>query len=255
MKIFATDTELLSNGALPYYLGTSWMWFRHVNGTPDTSQVDVKRIDYAISEARKKGHLTTEPFVIDIEEYSLATNYDFAVTQLLTALRRVKSTLPDLPIGLYSLIPERNYWHPVLRAEYLRKWNRPDQFWLNDSKCVAWRNRNEAASQAIIPHADFVVVDVYALYPYEDGTQVENKHAWRVYADANIAEAIRVAQGKQVFAILIPSYGKTAIEPDKWRMMVEFISAYPGVKALMIHTSSGYVYHEDWRKPVVAAMK
>ena len=56
--------------------------------------------------------------------------------------------------------------------------------------------------------------------------------------------------------VLMPSYHDTsAIELDKWAMMVEFVSAHPGIDGLAIHTAPSYIVDPQWRVPVTALLR
>lgn len=232
MIVYTKDEELIDNGAMPYYEGTSWCWFKKVNGAYDYSHVDIETIDFALNWIVRHGEWSeTKPLMIDIECFDLIEDRANAIDQLITAASRTKSFKINFPIGFYRLIPERNYWAPVSNKYF---------------EIQKWKNRNTANANDLLSFVDIIFPSIYAFN--------EGEH-WTIYAEANLEETLRVCDGKQVIPVLMPSYGDKAIEQSKWEMMIKYCLTYKGVDALVIHTSSDYVVNPYWRNPIKNIMK
>lgn len=244
MNIYATDDELIASSASPYQLGTAWCWYVRRNGQYDYSHIDCATIDSACRQSATRNDL----FVMNIEEWDLENDFDNAVEQLLTAARRWKSNQPKRPIGYYTLIPSRDYWTPVGLCRAIDGGRLADiQKYDNDN--TAWMKRNDAAASAMLPYVDFTVASLYEFY-------VGKEPDWRQYATANINEAMRVAQGKPVYAMLMPCLHdtQTPIPLPQWKRMVQCVTAHTELAGLMIHYSPTYVCDPQWREPVKAAI-
>lgn len=240
MKILATDEQLVAAGALPYQLGTNWCWYDRVNKVYDFSHVSMSAVDAACHESKRD-----DPLLVDIEAFDLVKDFDTAVANIMRAAMRWRTNQPNRVLGLYSLVPERNYWCPVNAAYYRDVW-KADK-WLEQQQANdEWQLRNTRAAEALLPVFDFVAPSIYEFY-------ADKPVAWRVYAEANIREAIRIANGKPVYPVLMPSIhpGTKPIDIQQWASQVDFCASVPGVSGLIIHTSPTYVVHEDWRNPLI----
>lgn len=240
MKIFALDEQLITNGCELYQLGTAWCWYDREDGTYDMSHVSTSAIDAACDASNRD-----DPLLVDIEAFDLVKDFDNAVANILRAAMRWRTNQPNRVLGLYSLVPERNYWGPVHSTYYRDVW-KPSK-WLDQQQANnAWQSRNTRSAAALLHVFDFVAPSVYEFYS-------DKPIAWRVYAEANINEAIRVASGKPVYPVLMPSIqpGDKQVDIQQWASQVEFCASFPGVSGLIIHTAPSYIVHEDWRNPLI----
>ncbi|MEM6394366.1 MAG: hypothetical protein AAF797_16490 [Planctomycetota bacterium] len=104
---------------------------------------------------------------------------------------------PGTRIGLYAMLPHRDYWAPVL--------NRPDEL-------AHWERRNRRLDR-LAQEVDVIFPSLYTFY--------DDLPNWTVYAEANIAAA--KAYGKPVIPFLWPQYhisnpelARTDIPGDDW---------------------------------------
>ena len=242
MNIYSSDSELLAAGAKKYQLGTAWCWYAKIGGRYDFSRVDVEAIDRACINSQY-GY----PFVIDIEHFDVKDDFDNAIRNLRRALIRWKSNQPERLIGYYGIMPVRDYWCSLTAATY-RDRGQLDQ-WKTWSKSERrWSDHNTLIANDLLEGVDFLVPSIYALYP-------GNEARWREYADANLREAERIAYGKPLWPMLMPSYkGRNPIEAEKWQGMIEFAMLHPASDALSIHSHPGYACNPNWREPVKTAL-
>ena len=239
MIVYSTDEQLIAAGASPYQLGTNWCWYDRVDGAYDFSHVSMSAVDAACDGSKRD-----DPLLVDIEAFDLTTDFDNAVANILRAAMRWRTNQPNRVLGLYNLVPERNYWVPVQAAYYRDAWQ--SDKWLEQQQAKdEWQLRNTRAAAALLPVFEFVAPSVYEFY-------TDKPVAWRVYAEANIREAIRIANGRPVYPVLMPSIhpGTKPMDKQQWASHVEFCSLFPGVSGLIIHTSPTYVVDENWRKPL-----
>lgn len=237
MQIYSYDKLLIAAGASPYRLGTHGFWFaKKSDGSYDTSHVDVKTIDALIA----KYGAETFPLLVDIEAWDFEEDRAIVAEQLPIVLQRwrVGSTRP---IGLYAHVPERSWFIPVNWAADVPTGKESTA----RSSMWGWRDRNSRNAADFLGLFDFVCPSIYAFYP----DQWAN---WRVYAEGNIDEAVRVAQGKPVWPIIYPHYpDEAAIDNQNWAMMVDWVAGHPRVGALMIFAASEL----NWRDSIVERLR
>lgn len=145
--------------------------------------------------------------VIDIERWPLDAKTTVAertatINKLKKVINLVRSEMPRLKIGMYMLMPERNYLAPT---------GDPKK---SASRTTKWRERN----LQLMPLADAVDIIFPSLYTFE-----ENVDKWNKYAIANL-EAAKV-YGKPVWPFLWMKYrdGKTDIPAAFWRNQLEVV--------------------------------
>lgn len=241
MRVLAADEQLIASGCERYELGTAWCWYaKTVNGY-DMSKIAVDRVDYAANATINR----TCPFVMDIESFDIDTQYKPSLRQLGIAARRWKSAQPDRLIGFYRLVPSCNYWAPVDRNAALRSGAIKD-FVRYDAVYTRWKATNDRNATGLLPLVDFLVASLYDRQP---GAESD----WRVYAEANISEALRVCGGKPVYGMLMPCFHDTttAIPAQQWESMLQFVATRKQLAGLMIHYSPTYTAIPTWREPVI----
>lgn len=234
MIIHTIEPQLVASGCQPITIGGHWYVFDYINGHYDTSHVSTAAI------ARAAGNLTDDsPLLLDIETFKLATDYDNAVANLSLAVHEWKRLKPNLLVGLYAQVPERNFWSPIKRARFLQPFN-ADSFRTWASDFLAWQARN-TKNAVVVAEADFVCPSIYAL-------DTRYNADWIVYADANLNEAWRVSGGKPVWPIVQTVYPNNATIPlTHWQTMVELCGSHPAVQRLVIQWAPSHVSPEGWR--------
>lgn len=136
--------------------------------------------------------------VIDIEHWnmlSMATR-DNAREKFIQTLDRFHEAAPGLKVGLYEILPSRNYWTALGQngANGYRSWQADNNF-----------------AAPIVAHVDALFPSLYTFYPNEAG--------WVKYATENLREARRISHGKPIYCFLWPQYhGNFLMVPgDYWR--------------------------------------
>lgn len=239
--ILSYDKELTTAGATTYQLGTGACWYDVVDGHYDTSRISLTAIDRACAASTDR----TDPFVADIEAFSLGGNFDYAVSQLTKAVMRWRTNQPTRPIGFYSLVPSRNYNAPT-DLDYQRNRGNMPKYLRAQGEFARWQMVNTRRAAALLTHCDFLVPSIYEF-------NLGQEARWRVYAEANLLEALRVAGTRLVYPMLMPSThpGDRAIPLEHWEGMVRFASEFTGVAGLMIYSSPALVADPRWREPVL----
>lgn len=243
MKIFARDVQLLEAGASYYDLATAWYWFARSDGQYDRSRISLDSIDYAFT------HMDTEPplFVMNIEQWDLAepTEREHGMCNLRVAALRARYHLQHAPIAFYRLLPERNYWAPVKRYRGMREWN-PEVYREGVQSTAGWQQRNSANAADLLGVVNIICPSLYDFY--EDSAA-----QWRHYADANLDEARRIAQGRPVIPFVSPQIAgaRETLPLGQISMQLEFCAAH-GCDGAVIYESNAT---GDWREPIVQFMK
>lgn len=141
--------------------------------------------------------------VVDIEHWDLAgitpSELERNINRYVAVLDTFRQHLPKTRLGLYSMVPVRDYWTPVR--------GKPDDL-------SAWRRDN----QRLQPIADAVDVIFPSLYTFYD-----DPAGWVTYATANMLEAKRY--GRPVYPFLWPQYHSSGelIAGDFWRLQLETV--------------------------------
>jgi hypothetical protein len=239
-----TDNEsLIDRGATRVLVTGHWHVFRDTTGQGDydTSRVDVEQMDRAAEGVEDNG----DPFLLDVEVFD--NDEQALVENMRLALMRWKSAKPTRPIGMYRLLPQRNFWPPVTRYMY-QSGETNAQTWLEaERRYDVWKAYNDRVAAELMPLVDFLCPSVYAL-------DSRYMRYWGAYADANIREAARVADGKPVWPIIQPLYrGGGQLEAAQWSKMVELMAEHPQSDASMIYCPESYEphLHAGWERPVL----
>lgn len=169
---------------------------------------EVKRSDPDISFIRSETiprmrRKTTDLVVIDVEHWDLSgTSPDVIernIGRYVSILDTFRTHMPGIRLGLYSMVPIRNYWTPVRG---------------HPADLAAWRSENERL-KPIADASDVIFPSLYTFYDDRDG--------WLAYAHANMAEAKRY--GRPVYPFLWPQYHRSPepIDRDFWRLQLETV--------------------------------
>ncbi|CAN5259396.1 hypothetical protein BH24PSE2_BH24PSE2_18930 [soil metagenome] len=165
-------------------------------------------LDRAIKTARDK-HLVT---IIDIEHWPVSRADDAiastSIRNYLTVLQQFQKTLPELTIGYYGVVPV------IDRFRSTKPWD--------DARYRSWVAENTKAGP-IADAADALFPSFYTVSLDED--------RWFKMAEAQMAEARRLADGKPVYPFIWPNYheqgGKfpkgAEVNADFWRRQLEFL--------------------------------
>ena len=186
-----------------WYSGKFWP-----AGTPRLNSLDFNLPSRRLVE--DAGSKSPGMSVIDIEHWPIDdSHWERSVKNYLTVLDWFKAAAPaGHQTGFYSTIPVRDYWRAVSTdSSKYRKWQRQNDLGMNLASGV-----------------DVIYPSVYTFYEDRDG--------WVKYAEAQIAEARRIAPGKPVHAFLWPEYHVSnqewkgdPIEADYWRLQLETMRA------------------------------
>lgn len=158
-------------------------------------------------QVRLLGAKTPRDYVtcLDIEHFPPTDTA--TIPKLIRIIHLLRESNPNLKMGYYMLIPERDYWSPVL-ADY-----NP----IYQERVDAWKLRNDSLS----PLAKEVDVLYPSLYTFYDDSA-----AWRIYARANLEESKRNYH-KPVISYLWPLYHSSStlagqyLDTSYWRMQLE----------------------------------
>lgn len=238
MIIHSNDTELIQSGCLPITVGGFWYFFDSVNGAYDTSRISETAIK------RAAGGLTDDsiPLLLDIETFSLRTDADNARRNLRIAIDTWKHCKPNMQVGIYAQVPERNFWTPVKRAMYLKPYNA--NLWPTAARdFLEWSAFNRDNAKAVLENADFVCPSVYAL----DARYMAD---WAVYAAANIEQS---QFGTPIWPIVQPVYPTNQPIPlNTWKQMIRLCCDHPLTDRLIVHSSASQIGSVGWRGVVTA---
>ncbi len=180
------------------------------NKVPDaTSLPDSSRISAFAQLASQ----STGVLVIDIEHWPV-TGDPATVAESLkkyqTVIKWFKTPAPSLKIGLYGVLPIRNYWDAIQEKD--------------SPRYAAWQRENDSLA-SIAQSTDLLFPSIYTFY--------EDRSGWQKYAIAQIRETRRYAGGKPVYVFLWPQYhvsnrrlANTFLPGDYWRMELETARKY-----------------------------
>jgi hypothetical protein len=140
--------------------------------------------------------------VVNIERWRLDTpeQRSVALRNFETTLERFRKVDQKVKLGIYSMVPVRDYWRAIGSR--------------GSKAYQAWQDENTQMKRL----ADMVDVLFPSLYTFYDDP--EN---WLRYAEANLSEARRVADGKPVYCFLWPQF-HGSLEPipgNLWRLQLE----------------------------------
>lgn len=177
---------------------------------PYPPAADVPTVAMAKSAIGKDGIGATPDVFIDVEHWPLrgeSSKVRESLVKYVELLRMVRQELPGKRIGLYGMMPIRDYWRAI-RAK-------------GSSSYREWQGENDRLG-VLVKEVDALYPSLYTFY--------DDREGWQDYAIANLSEARRISQGKPIYAFLWPQYhdsnsklrGK-ALPRDFWRLQLEVI--------------------------------
>lgn len=135
--------------------------------------------------------------VVDIEHWPVeGSDQQASILKYQRTLREFKKADSTIKIGLYGILPIRDHWRAI---------GSNGQAALDN-----WQQQNTKISNSLLSYVDELFPSLYTFYG--------DKDAWIAYAEANITEARKVAQGKPVYCFLWPQFHKTLafLPGDLW---------------------------------------
>lgn len=172
-----------------------------------------------------------QPVVIDIERWPLKGDeaaVQATVRQFVSVLSWFKGAAPEIRVGLYGTIPVPDYWRAIRDP--------------GSTDYHAWQRDNDRLG-AIVSQVDALFPSIYTFYP--------DRRGWVTYAIAQIREARRNANGKPVYAFLMPLYhesnrllGGHRLDADYWELELETV--YDHADGVVIWGGWGDKGPEPW---------
>jgi len=227
-------TGLLSISSSTTDSGTAFRVFDATayRGRPDLSQFGLERIYVAGNEffagtwpnydKRRADEAATralankvadrgEILVINIEHWptDIRTASEAEVREtidkFIELIQWLKDERPELEVGIYSMLPVRDYWTPVYHATR------------DPQRVHQWEEANRRL-QELAEKVDYIFPSLYTFYDDPEG--------WAIYAEANIREAQKY--GKPVIPFVWMQYHQSNpkldgqyIDRGFWRMQLE----------------------------------
>ena len=156
---------------------------------------------------------STDLLVIDAEGWPVVgdpATVAESIRKYQTLIQWFKEPAPALQVGLYGVVPVRDYWN-ALQDE-------------NSPRYMTWQKENDNL-KSVAHRADVLFPSVYTFY--------EDRNGWSKYAIAQIQEARRYAGGKPVYVFLWPQYhtsnrklANTFLPGDYWHLELETARKY-----------------------------
>lgn len=191
-----TPAYLGDGGRVPVLVGTTW------TKVPNEA---------ATRQMARNAAAVSDVIILDIEDWptdirtSSQADVNATIDKFSQMIDWIRNEEPGLKIGIYGVMPIRDYWTPVHYQDLV---NIADGAWAQThpveyqqglaaarQKMDAW----DAANAVLKPLAGKVDVIFASLYTFYDDPQ-----NWQAYAAANLAEAARF--GKPVMAFLWNEY-------------------------------------------------
>jgi hypothetical protein len=203
---FTQKPDLKQDGLEPItVVYPAFMW----DSNDETNLPDKNRM----SAFARLANQSTGVLVIDIEEWPLVgdpATVAETVKKYQTVTKWFKTPAPELKVGLYGVLPTRDYWKAIQG---------------NGSPAyAAWQKMNDGVA-SIAPLVDVLFPSVYTFY--------DDRNGWQKYAIAQIQEARRLGGGKPVYVFLWPQYhpsnkmlGNSFLPGDYWRVELETARKY-----------------------------
>jgi hypothetical protein len=142
--------------------------------------------------------------VLDVERWNDLAD---APARYVALLRQLRAINPSYKTGYYSVVPKRDYWGATAGQ--------------GSAKYIAWQRENDRL-QPVADETNYLFPSLYTFY--------DDPVGWVKYAEANIAEARRLAKGKPVYAFLWPQYHESnwllrgrPIPGKFWRLQLDTV--------------------------------
>ncbi len=181
---------------------------------PNGELLDDMVAEHRVREFARRAADSGRKWVVDIEHWAHDINKaDEATVQetmdkFLQLIEWAKDERPHVEIGIYGIMPIRNYWTPnelERRTAQLEEAKADgNAFWIGvfqdlvdteQSRYDKWENANDFL-QPLADQVDFIVPSLYTFY--------DNPEAWETYAEHNLEQA--ASYGKPVIPFLMPHY-------------------------------------------------
>lgn len=174
------------------------LWKTNPDRNSEPSVADIKS-----SVAGRSDHL----IVLDTEGWDMTgseSTIQISRAKYIAMLEHFRAAAPGTKFGLYSVLPDREYW-PALSPR------------LSDAY-KNWQRLNDLA-RPIVSHVDILFPSLYTFYPDQAG--------WVRYATENLREARRISNGKPVYCFLWPQFHDDfrLVDGDYWRKELEVCGA------------------------------
>lgn len=175
----------------------------------------------ATREAKKNKY--TEAFV-NIEHWPIRGDVNKVYESLIKykyTLSKVKQEIPNIRIGIYGMIPIRDYWRAI----------KPE----SSKEYYEWQTENDRLG-VLVSEVDILFPSLYTFY--------DDQLGWVQYAKANLKEARRISQGKPLYVFLWPNYHDSnkklkgqSIPRDYFRKQLDIVQQY----------ADGVVFWGGWK--------
>ena len=183
-------------------LATGFFW----DATEDRSEPDLARVRTVASEL-DPGQLV----VLNVEHWPSKGDPEVVadtVRKLSSMVDAMREVNPSLTIGIYSVLPIRDYWTPVNFDSGTERYDG----WVDDNLVL----------QELAEHVDVILPSIYTFYPdyYADGSpRLFERDRWIEYATDNLLQAQQY--GKPVIPYVWPYYhgggGTIDVESPSYR--------------------------------------
>lgn len=204
-------------------------------GAPDENEPYQPAVELQSSIKAAESPPINYPIVFNVERWDLdqrsvgATEAAASRDKMVQIFDWASPILPQQQYGLYAFLPIRDY------------------FVGGDPGLVpAWQSANDLLAP--------LVANVRALFP-SLYTFYDDPEGWVAYAQANIAEAQRIADGRPIYPFLWPQYHTSApgglagtfIAGDYWRLQLETVHA-SGADGIVIWSDASQAWNAaaDW---------
>lgn len=183
--------------ALVIYESSLWERGENKNIQPRNSNIE--------SVVKKIADFNGKYIVLDVEVWEQSPDPEFIVSMYSDLLERIAVDKNRHTLGLYGVLPIRNYWGAISRK--------------TGDKFTAWTKENDSRSR-FASKVGILYPSLYTFYADES--------SWLVYARENIREARRMAAGKPVIPFIWPQYHESNtslrnayIDKKFWRFQLE----------------------------------
>jgi Hyaluronidase len=223
--LYKDKPNLWTYNILPLSIVYEWRFW------PDASSAQPLPAEEVVRKLAGEHRGVTQLLVIDIERWPLkgsAADVQSTVSRFSSVLSWVRNEIPGARIGLYGTVPLPDYFRAIRdpRSPEYRSWQRD-----NDRL------------EAIVSQVDALFPSIYTFYPDRQG--------WVTYANAQISEARRKANGKPVYAFLWPQYHESnlllshrPLDPDYWELQLKTV--YDHADGVVIWGGWGDKGPESW---------
>lgn len=242
--VFSRDDTVIASGAAPFQNLSSWCWYARVGDAYDMSRVDPAVVLYGIEKWGTKVGLK----LIELETWNPYTQAEVARPNWITAVSLWRERT-DNKLGFYRLLPDvtDNYFPPILLKRALEIGDAA----VEPRRLIAeWMRADDANAIAVHRYVDFLCPQTYVQY---SGDQEE----WRWAIGLQLLEAVRLAQGKQVYPIV----WHTAQSDKKPLTRAEFVSSlkyvlgFPGVDGIIVYDGGTAPTEYKWQDVIGDVIK